>query len=182
MTWYTVLLPFGLGFACFCPSVPQGFWGEEIEVGDQVAQIEEWAQIIHAAHMPSVDIAAHRLVSAVAHRSDRSDALIDAVMVWENLLGTKNETSFRVTAALSKLLEPDITKRRELHRTLKRIYGIRSKVVHGDRRTDKIKIDQACGEAIGFAVRALRASYQKGQSWLALTSNERADRILLEWP
>jgi hypothetical protein len=31
------------------------------------------------------------------------------------------------------------------------------------------------------AVRALRAAYHKGHDWLALSSQQRADEILLEW-
>jgi len=180
MSWFTYLLPFQSGLGFTLPVLPHVFGGE-VDVGGQISQIEEWARIVDRAHVESVEIAAHRLVSAVGHRMDRSDALIDAVMVWENLLGTRIETAFRVTAALSKLLEPDLIKRRELHSTLKRIYDIRSRVVHGDQTTDKTKIDQACGEAVDFAIRALGASYQKGPSWLALTSEKRADQILLEW-
>lgn len=132
------------------------------------------------AHTPSVDIAGRRLVSAVANRMDRSDALIDAVMVWENLVGTASEVTFRVTAALAKLLEADATKRRALRRNLAAIYGIRSRVVHGV-AADASAVDKACSDAIDVAVRALRASYRRGREWLALSSNERADVILLEW-
>jgi len=105
---------------------------------------------------------------------------IDAVMVWENLVGTETETSFRVTAALSKLVESDPAKRRTLRKSLGRVYTTRSRVVHGA-PTDGSAVNEACSEAIDVAVRALRSSYLKGRDWLNLTSNERADTIILEW-
>lgn len=153
---------------------------QESSLGEQIAKLEEWSGIVDSAHTPSLDIAAGRLASAAAYRADRSDALIDAVMVWENLVGTRNETTFRVTVALSKLLDSDPTRRRKLRKSLGKIYAIRSQVVHGV-KTDMSKIDEACSEAIDVAVKVLRASYQKGPEWLSLSSEERADTILLEW-
>lgn len=179
VAWSTLLLPFQGGFSYSWSLLPPKF-GPEINLGEQIGQIEEWARIVDRSHMPSVDIAARRLVSAVAHRLDRSDALIDAVMVWENLLGTTSEVTFRVSAALAKLLERDSVRRRALRKELSDIYGIRSRLVHGA-AIDASTLHKACTDAIDVAVKALRASYIRGQDWLSLSSNERSDAILLEW-
>lgn len=180
ITWSTTLLPFSYVFSCTWSNARPAFRLVS-NLGENIAELEEWADIVDRAHTPSLEIAAGRLVSSAAYRMDRSDALIDAVMVWENLVGPKSETTFRVTAALSKLLESDPAGRRKLRQSLGKIYDIRSQVVHGV-KTDKVKIDKACSEAIDVAVRVLRISYQKGPGWLSLSSNERADTILLEWP
>ena len=87
-------------------------------------------------------MAARRLVSAISLRTDRADALIDAVMVWENLVGTTTETSFRVTAALAKLNENDRSGRRDVQKKLQSLYSLRSRVVHGD-EADLSKVDEA---------------------------------------
>lgn len=179
MTWTTVLLPFQPSNGYSFPLLPYSF-GANSDFGDRSSELEEWARIVDRAHAPGVDIAAKRMVSAVAHRMDRSDALIDAVMVWENLLGTSNEVTFRVSAALAKLTERDSAKRKELRKKLSGIYSIRSRIVHGA-PVDPATINSACTEAIGVAVQALRASYTKGRDWLSLSSNERSDEILLEW-
>ena len=89
-----------------------------------------------------------------------------------------------MTAALAKLLEPDIVKRSALRKKLSEIYDIRSKLVHGNLREikDIRKVSTASTNAIDIAVKALRISYKKGRDWLSLKSEERSNQILLEWP
>lgn len=178
MTWSTILLPFQMGFSHSSPHIISRYRKDEA-IDDRISEIEEWARIINNTHVSTVDIAAQRLVSAIAHRPDRSDALIDAVMVWENLLGTSSEVTFRVSAALSKLIEDGVENRKSLRKELSDIYGVRSRLVHGT-AIDQSKIDKACDDAIEVAVKALRISYGKGSDWLSKSSNERSDAILLE--
>ena len=102
-------------------------------------------------------------------------------MAWENVVGTSTEVTFRVTAALAKLLEPDRLKRRALRKSLAQVYDIRSRLVHGV-VVDQPAINDAATEAVDVAVRALGASYKRGGEWLALGSTERADALLLEEP
>jgi len=179
MTWSSMLLPFQTGFGYAMPLLPPTF-PTEVNLGDMIEDLQEWARIVDRSHTPTVDIAARRLVSATSNIMDRGNALIDAVMVWENLVGTSSEVTFRVTAALAKMLESDATKRRALRKHLAKIYGIRSRIVHAV-AVDTSAVDDACSDAVDVAVRALRVAYGKGREWLELTSEERADTILLEW-
>lgn len=179
LTWSTFLLPFQGSFGYSLPFLPRRFETEK-SLGDRIEEVEKWANIVHGAHVPAVDIAAGRLISAIANRTDRSDSLIDAVMVWENLVGASVELTFRVTAALTKLLESDATKRRAFRKELAEIYTVRSQVIHGVNVTTS-RIDKACSRGIDIAVQALRVSYLRGRDWLAQSSDERADQILMEW-
>jgi len=180
VTWSTVLLPFQGATGYGIPFLPSR-WRPEIDVTSQISEIEEWSRIVESSHARSVDVAARRLVSAIAHRIDRGDALIDAVIVWENIVGTSTETTFRVTAALAKALQPDRTKRRSFRKTLGRVYTVRSSVVHGA-AVDPAKIDDAASKAIDVALRILAFSYKRGRAWLSLDSTTRADALLLEDP
>jgi hypothetical protein len=108
---------------------------------------------------------------------DVADALIDAVMVWDNLVGTSAETTCRVTASIAKALEPDKTKRRGLQRALKQIYDIRSRVVHRA-AVDQVGVQEAATKAVSTAVEILAFSYRRGSEWLALSSTERSDLLL----
>jgi len=180
LTWSTLILPFQIGFGYGMRLSPLTS-PAAVNLGGMIEDLEEWARIVDRSHTPSVDIAARRLVSASSNFMDRGNALIDAVMVWENLVGTSSEVTFRVTAALAKMLESDATKRRALRKHLAKIYGIRSRIVHAV-AVDTSAVDDACSDAIDVAVRALRVAYGKGREWLELTSEERADNILLEWP
>jgi hypothetical protein len=179
VTWSTFLLPFLPGTNFSIPTPPPSLTAD-VSLDERTFQVEEWAGILDRAHIPSLDTAARRLVSAVANRVDPSDSLIDAVMVWENLVGTSSEVTFRVTAALAKMLEPEPTKRHAIRKRLVEIYGIRSRVVHGA-AANLSEVDKARSEAVDIAVRALQAAYRRGSDWLALTSDQRAEAILLEW-
>ena len=175
--WETILVPF-LSLSGWRSGSRSGQGRRGSSVDGVVEKIEEWSRIIDAQHTASIDVSARRAVSAVAIRDDRSDSLIDAVMVWENLVGTSAETTFRVTSALAKLLEPDLEKRLAFRKELKRIYDLRSRVVHGD-AVDASKVHASAKEAISVALSALGASYLRGSGWLDLSSEERADTLLL---
>jgi hypothetical protein len=54
----------------------------------------------------------------------------------------------------------------------------RSRVVHGE-TVDAGKVAAASQDAIRIAVRALRESYGRGKPWLALSSTERSNKLLL---
>jgi hypothetical protein len=145
---------------------------------DAVEGIEAWAVKLEQEHVANLHIASKRVVTAVGERFDRADALIDAVTVWESLVGTRIETSFRVTAALAKLLEPRPDHRLALKKKLSDIYKIRSRVVHGSEVSQQ-GIDEAATKAVDFALDALRALYDRGGDWLTLPSEDRANRLIL---
>jgi hypothetical protein len=146
-----------------------------------VNQVENWCRIVEERHAAAIDVSARRLVSAVVHRLDPADKLIDSVMVWENLVGTRTESTFRVTGALVKLLESDRSKRAALRKELVELYNVRSRVVHGD-VVEYRSVADAADRALQYAVKALKQFYSDRASWLSLTSQERADRLLLEEP
>jgi hypothetical protein len=177
VTWSTWVLPFGYGLGYTFPVLPPRVH-PPVDMGGNIGELEEWSRTVDSVHVPSVDVAARRIVSASGQRMDIADALIDAVMVWENLVGTSAETTFRVTASIAKALEPDKTKRRALQRTLKQVYDIRSRVVHGV-AVDQATIQQAAAKAVSIAIEILAFSYRRGSDWLALSSTERADILLL---
>jgi len=148
------------------------------DISDRVSEIESWANVIQVEHSPKVDIAVSRLVSALSRRSDPADSLIDAVTAWENLVGTSTETTFRVTVALARLLEPQPEQRLAYRKRLGRVYDRRSRVVHGE-SVAQDEIAAAADEAMAVAVQALQASYRRGHAWLNLSSQARSDQLLL---
>jgi hypothetical protein len=180
LPWSTLILPLQNGFSnLISQSVIVYTHNTQTNAGEQIAEIEEWARVVDHAHMPSVDISARRLVSAVTHRANQIDSLIDAIIVWENLLGTSRKITARLSEGLAKLLEEDGTRQIALKKELADIYGVRSRLVHGAALDDST-VKKACSDAIDVAVRALRASYLKGSEWLSLSSQERSDTLLLE--
>ena len=54
---------------------------------DTAADFAAWVARVHTRPRPSMDVAARRMISAMAERKDSADALVDLVIVWENLFG-----------------------------------------------------------------------------------------------
>jgi Apea-like HEPN len=145
---------------------------------DKIDAIGFWSETLHDKHSHQLDVAAHRIVSAIGQRWDASDKLIDAVTAWENICGTKEETTFRVTGALSKLIESDRAKRLQLRKELGRVYTVRSQVVHGV-ALKVPTIDKAARQAIDIALRSLAEIYSKRPELISMDSTRRADELLL---
>ncbi len=179
-TWSVAILPFQPNNGYSWTHLPPKQWPVE-DFSSVVGDLEHWSRLVHKSHHSSIDIAVRRLTSAVASRVDQSDALIDSVMAWENLLGTSTEVTYRVSASLAKLIEPVVENRKILRKRLTEIYAIRSRLVHGG-LVEQTQINDACKEAISYTVKSLRACYEKGPAWLALKSQDRSDHLLLESP
>lgn len=91
-TWSTLLLPFQAGFG-YSQSMLAPRMQQNTSLDNDIDVLETISKTIDTVHSSTIDVAATRLVSSVGHRIDHSDALIDAVMVWENLLGTSTEVT-----------------------------------------------------------------------------------------
>lgn len=146
---------------------------------DRARDISEWGQQVEA-HPESLWMGARRLMSAVTERRDPLDGLIDAVICWENMVGTgEGETTFRVCGALALLLEPaDPARRAALFRELKDLYGTRSRLVHGAREPKPEEAVRLRDRCVHIAISAMRALYERPELRDAQTANERS-RILL---
>jgi hypothetical protein len=123
---------------------------------EEVAAWQEWFQLLENPDADRVHLALSRVIQASAERRDPSDVLVDSVIAWENLFGTKDgEPTLRVTASLAILLEQDPTARLALRSKLAKIYTLRSKVVHGSGMPTKHEI-ALCQEALDVVIRALQ--------------------------
>ena len=127
--------------------------------------------------LSSINIATNRLLSAVCGRDNPDDALIDAVMCWENIIGAESEVSFRICASIEKLLSATGRSIGESDfKDLKSIYESRSKLVHGNSnyRTDHKTVQLA----IMYAIQLINAILEK-RDLLTMKSKNRSKAILL---
>lgn len=115
-----------------------------------------WYERLSASRVDRIELALSRILRAVAERRDLSDVLIDSVIAWENLFGTKEgEPTFRVTMCLAKLLRSSPQDRQALKSKLGRIYALRSKIVHGSANL-KPEDHSYCREALDVAIEAIK--------------------------
>jgi hypothetical protein len=146
---------------------------------DECAEIECWARVLAEHYSPRLEVAARRVIAALSQRLDPADRLIDAVIAWESLFGADQEATLRVTGSLSWLLEPDSpTNRETLRLETARIYGLRSRVVHG-RQEDPIEVSNASMRATEVAIIALAALMERRPELIPIDSVDRSKRLLL---
>ncbi len=128
---------------------------------------------------PRLDVALSRMIRVASERRDPVDALIDAVVAWENMLGSKAETTFKVCAALAWLLEPeDEGERTALFSKAKKIYALRSDLVHGSVDADPNLAPEYAQEALTMAVWAFRRIHAD-TTLKELRSSSRSERLLM---
>jgi hypothetical protein len=144
---------------------------------DELEALARWARHVTEADLRHIEIAIDRTLRAI-WEAEWTDSLIDAVIAWENLVGTRSETAYRVTAALAVLCQDDPEKRLATRKNLGAVYDARSRVVHGDPAPADLHKHRAL--AIQTALEALRRLMTERKDLLVLSSSsKRADRLLL---
>jgi hypothetical protein len=119
-----------------------------------------WSQVVHQHRTAEIAVAIRRMLMALTERRRPEDMLVDAVIVWENLFGATSETTLRVSAALAWLLATDPDSRRALQAECSGIYGLRSRVVHGNKKQTTPEELAAKGRrATQISLSALRAVF-----------------------
>jgi hypothetical protein len=148
---------------------------------EECEKLGGWCHLIATKRTPAIDIAIRRVISVAHARMDPADRLVDSVIAWENLLGTREgEPTLRLSVALAWLLEPGNASRREsLQRRLKTLYAARSAIVHGN-PTDDRRIAEQANEAFACALGALATLFRDRPEVLALPDGgARSLRLML---
>lgn len=140
--------------------------------------------------------AGRRLMSSL-NQPRVEDSLVDAVVVWEALFSTTPETSFRVTASVTRTLYPTFaTKDRtliELQTVIQNIYAVRSDLVHGNVATltpeyllkkRKMTMYDCALNAKRYSLRLLRAAFHWSVEVQKMDNGSRSKAAILdpEWP
>ncbi len=152
----------------------------KIEAG-RVGEIAHWVEQVTSHHPRSLRVAMRRILSAASSRTDPSDALVDAVLAWENIFSDSPETSLRVCGSLSLLLEPvNREKRRGLLKELNDIYATRSAIVHGNAKEPTDEVVRKHGDrALAVAVEAMRRLYVNPDLLRSQSASARGRDVLL---
>ena len=183
---WSLHLPYSIGDAGSVRWTPDRTLQAALPIGHHGPRISEWAGIIEANHHPNLTLAARRLLRAVNERDAVDDALVDAVIALESLLGADGpELTFRVSFAVALLLGGDASGREVLRARTAHLYDIRSQVVHsGDVKKFKQyqSLDHAAADAVGLAAAVLANLYQGPASLRECKNKDRGQNIFLGRP
>jgi hypothetical protein len=141
-----------------------------------------WISRIEQHRHRGLGIALRRLLAAARERASPTDALIDAVIVWENLFGTREgEVTLRVSASLAWLLGEDAASRGRIFRDAKKLYTLRSKIVHGASEPEGAEAVESRRRAVELSTAALRALFRDHPELLASSMDgaQRSSRLIL---
>lgn len=148
---------------------------------EQATEWQQWAARVGERRIPTIGVALRRMLAAIAERHAAEDVLVDAVIVWENLFGAKTETTLRVTSSLAWLLGESAEDRRARQTRYKKIYAVRSDVVHGAAAVNAHQLQEFSLEAVRISIDALRAVFSTHVALLGIkTSEDRSLYILHE--
>lgn len=129
-------------------------------------------------HQQHLRIALRRNLSAI-NRLDILDGFIDGVIAMESLFGSNIETTFTISAAMAKFLEPDLPARLSLKEDVRKLYGRRCEIVHGRSFPDPASIEVLRQRTIDLNILTLKKLLNTRTDLIACASDERSARILL---
>jgi hypothetical protein len=143
--------------------------------------IREWYERLRSPHVAKIELALKRILRACTERHDPADVLVDSVIAWENLFGTKDgEPTFRITMSLATLLGSSREDRVALKKKLTKIYRLRSDIVHGSAALNRGDYS-LCYDALELAISAVRILMSERTDILELSDGaERSTNLLLE--
>lgn len=180
-TWRLVFDPLAWGpLFSWSDARSRPSWAPRSMNASEAEEFRLWAQRINSERRPSFDVAIRRTLSAAGARTDPQDSLVDLVIAWENLLGSRQgEPTLRVSAALGWLLASDSDAREEVRGQAAKIYALRSDVVHGNRAVPPEEATEALQRARRMTVSALRMLFDQRTDLLSLRGGDDRSRALI---
>jgi len=145
---------------------------------DEIINIKKWCEKIHETDDSKIRLAIRKTISAISDRQNPIDGFIDGIVAWENLFGANAELSFRISSAISCLLEKDKAKRKELYKKLKKAYDTRSTIVHGVKEINYEKAVEFRDFAVEISLACFSELYENQPELINLS--DRSLTILLE--
>ncbi|BBX38042.1 hypothetical protein MMAG44476_34354 [Mycolicibacterium mageritense DSM 44476 = CIP 104973] len=184
-TWRSEVDPLE-GFGCsvrFANSRRSQIFPNQLSEAD-VDLWTEWMQRTWTFY-DNIPIAITRLLRAVSEVKPRpEDTLIDAIIVWENIFGAPQESTMRITMAMARVLATAEAERRDRWEEFKKIYTLRSDIVHGNEKFRKLTPSQVyatAAKAVPISIELLRTVMQSHPDLLTQYKNgaERSAAVLL---
>ena len=178
-TWTHFDDPLGYGLSWNDPRQGAGIMPIQL-TSDEVESWKGWYARLNTTSVKKIELALTRILRAIAERRDPADVLIDSVIAWENIFGTREgEPTFRVTSCIAKLLDESVEARLGRKKRLGDIYKLRSDVVHGNRNL-KAGDELLCQEALNVAIQLVKVLVADRTDILQLPDGAaRSARLLL---
>lgn len=175
-SWQYAFLRVGGGFQDMTPTSP--LTPKPLTV-EEALEWQRLAKLVDGAAIDNIEVALDRTATMLDGSEHPFDQLLNSVMVWESLVSGAPETTFRICASLSWVLERDVARRDTRYKELSAIYGLRSDVVHGKKHLPASK-NATAYSARPLTIQILKEFIEYYPALIKLkTSDERSRALLL---
>lgn len=147
--------------------------------GKDAEDISSWFSCLSETDLTHVQVPLKRLKYAIFERHQSEDSIVDAIIAWEGMFSEAFETTFKVTGSISKYL-CDKDDREGFLSRLKKLYGLRSDLVHGKKSKlmEKEDIEDLRSEVIKIGLNCLK-NLLKDEVLLNMTPQDRVKQIMV---
>jgi hypothetical protein len=141
--------------------------------------ITGWFTCLTESDLSHVQVPLKRLKYAIFERHQSEDSIVDAIIAWEGMFSEAFETTFKVTGSISKYLI-DKDDREDFLSRLKKLYGLRSDLVHGKKSKlmENEDIEELRSEVIKIGLNCLK-KLLKDEALLNMTPQARVKEIMV---
>jgi hypothetical protein len=146
---------------------------------NDVGELVKWVDLVSSVPRDGILVSVRRYLSALNERTDPADSLIDSIIAMESLFGERSEISLAVSSCASRLIGVDEQDRREIFQDVKKLYNLRSEIVHGRRVHRREELLKASARSSRILTDCIRKLYADRSELLSMSSVERAKAILL---
>jgi hypothetical protein len=161
------------------PGFRSGLVSDHELTAAEAVELQGVASLVEERYCDQIDLAVRRCLSALGRRSDPVDCLIDAMISLESL--TQQDVSgvtFQLAASMAVLFGKTVAERELMFGRMKKLYGIRSKVVHGsDKPLSHVTVVESALETAKLALHGLQVLFFDRPELLA--SDQRGRDIVL---
>jgi Apea-like HEPN len=174
---------FEIGFPLIDPgnySYSESTHVQYIQIDQETKEkLAKWYGILGDKDLSKVRTPLNRLQYAIFERRNPEDAIVDAIIAWEGMFSEAFETTFKVTSSMAKFLRSG-EDRRKLFERLKKLYQLRSDLVHGkeSKSSKKENMENVRAEVIDIGLECLTKIIDD-DFLLSIDSSERIKEILL---
>ena len=146
----------------------------------ELKNLSSWIEKISGTDDSKIEIAKRRLYSALLLKNNIEDSFIDCIIGLESLFGQRSEISFTLATCVSKLLYCGVECREEKFDEIKRLYNIRSKILHDGKIIEHKEMKEYRDKALELLTACLRKLYEDRSGLIKMKIPDRVKKIALQ--
>lgn len=152
----------------------------EVLDGEDLNRLSQWIEKISDIDDSKIEIAKRRLRSALLEKYNPEDSFIDCIIGLESLFGQRSEIGFTLATCISKLLYDDIACRGDKFDEIKKLYNMRSNIIHNGKIIEYKEMNKYRDQALELLTACLKKLYEDRSGLMKMEIPDRVKKIALQ--